>query len=113
MHRKTSEGILTETNLFCGLTCISLSIWKQPHFLLAPFYDQEIPLIMGVYVCVRDHCLFIKEATSCAIMPMRNISSKVSLIGPVVYDVIIQSDIKIRRIVCFLMLTDIICFFIF
>lgn len=51
-HRKTSERILTETNSFCGLTWL---LYIFVHIGAAPpnFYDYEIALIMGLYVCVQ------------------------------------------------------------
>lgn len=53
-HRKTFEGILTETNSFCGLTWL---LYIFVHIGADPppqhFYDYEIALIMGLDVCVQ------------------------------------------------------------
>lgn len=78
MHRKTSEGILTGTNLFRGPPWLE-SFFFCPH--ISPptkhLYDHKIALIMGVYVCVQLWP-FIAEATSGAFsffflfMPMGN-----------------------------------------
>lgn len=101
IHRKTSDGILTETNLFCGptrLVCIFVHI-EAATFSPQPFYDHQILLIIGVYVCVQPW-LFIAGAESCVFMPGRN--TVLSLIAAAAYGVIMWSDIKIRGIICFL-----------